>query len=260
MEHVVAQRDSWVKNAKKNVLRVNMVKIALKIVNVRTLVYAILQVENVFVQKDGRGHCKYRYCIFAFLHIKLILNYNRCEERCPDGTHGENCGSTCRCQNGGKCNPENGRCECPPGWTGPVCANRCIPGTYGENCSKLCECFNNGTCHHITGECICAPGFIGNKCLDTCPNNMYGINCTEKCHCKNGATCDIGDGSCKCATGWIGVECADRMCLPNMYGDGCKNHCECNEANTEMYVCMINLFFLLVICMEILLFYLFILT
>ena len=41
----------------------------------------------------------------------------RCEEPCPDGTHGQNCSDSCRCQNGGTCNPINGKCFCNDGWT-----------------------------------------------------------------------------------------------------------------------------------------------
>ena len=42
---------------------------------------------------------------------------SRCDEPCPDGTHGQNCASSCRCQNGGTCSPIDGKCFCTSGWT-----------------------------------------------------------------------------------------------------------------------------------------------
>ena len=42
---------------------------------------------------------------------------HRCDDPCPDGTHGQNCASNCRCQNDGTCNPMNGNCFCKDGWT-----------------------------------------------------------------------------------------------------------------------------------------------
>lgn len=31
------------------------------------------------------------------------------------------CGQRCLCQNGGLCDPVNGHCDCPSGWTGSAC-------------------------------------------------------------------------------------------------------------------------------------------
>jgi len=47
----------------------------------------------------------------------MWLSLCRCEDRCPEGKHGEECLSECRCQNGGTCNPTSGKCYCTPGWT-----------------------------------------------------------------------------------------------------------------------------------------------
>ena len=47
----------------------------------------------------------------------MWLSLRRCEDRCPEGKHGEECLSECRCQNGGTCNPTSGKCYCTPGWT-----------------------------------------------------------------------------------------------------------------------------------------------
>ena len=55
------------------------------------------------------------FFIFETNYIKNL--FCRCEEPCPDGTHGQNCASSCRCQNGGTCSPIDGKCFCTSGWT-----------------------------------------------------------------------------------------------------------------------------------------------
>lgn len=88
-----------------------------------------------------------------------------CDDPCPIGTHGSECKSDCRCQNGGTCDQETGECYCKPGWIGTVCANRCPFGFWGPNCSQQCDCYNGASCHHVTGECLCQPGFIGERVI-----------------------------------------------------------------------------------------------
>lgn len=51
------------------------------------------------------------------LSVYVCVCGDRCDEPCPDGTHGQNCSSNCRCQNGGTCSPIDGKCFCTPGWT-----------------------------------------------------------------------------------------------------------------------------------------------
>lgn len=38
-----------------------------------------------------------------------------CNEKCPDGKHGKECKSECKCQNNGICDPQTGKCDCTPG-------------------------------------------------------------------------------------------------------------------------------------------------
>lgn len=40
---------------------------------------------------------------------------------CPPGRWGPNCSVSCSCENGGSCSPEDGSCECAPGFRGPLC-------------------------------------------------------------------------------------------------------------------------------------------
>lgn len=45
----------------------------------------------------------------------------RCDSTCPPGRWGPNCSVSCSCENGGSCSPEDGSCECAPGFRGPLC-------------------------------------------------------------------------------------------------------------------------------------------
>lgn len=45
----------------------------------------------------------------------------RCDSMCPPGRWGPNCSVSCSCENGGSCSPEDGSCECAPGFRGPLC-------------------------------------------------------------------------------------------------------------------------------------------
>ena len=71
----------------------------------------------------------------------------QCQEQCPYGRYGHNCQQLCRCQNGGTCDPIDGRCTCPPGWQGPLCNQRSCsrPELYGPHCSLICRCHPNNT-------------------------------------------------------------------------------------------------------------------
>jgi hypothetical protein len=56
------------------------------------------------------------------------------------------------CQNGGIC--DNGKCDCPPGYSGSQCQN------YDPCYNKTC--LNGGTC--INGSCNCLAGYSGENC------------------------------------------------------------------------------------------------
>ncbi|CAG0900959.1 unnamed protein product, partial [Cyprideis torosa] len=157
-----------------------------------------------------------------------------CELPCPEGTHGEACAQTCRCQNGGTCDHVTGACLCGPGWRGDVCANTCPEDTWGEDCKNSCECYNGGLCHHVTGVCKCLPGFEGERCQSMCPTGTYGKHCDRKCLCVNGGRCSPIDGSCTCVEGWEGPDCSKRACPNNFFGKGCANICNCDDDKTEL--------------------------
>lgn len=69
------------------------------------------------------------------------------------------CNSKCEdiiCLNGGVCN--DGVCDCPPGFTGPLCGSSEIP-----DCDNV-VCLNGGVC--LFGQCECPAGFNGVDCSE----------------------------------------------------------------------------------------------
>lgn len=44
-----------------------------------------------------------------------------CDNICSQGRWGPNCSISCSCENGGSCSPEDGTCDCAPGYRGPLC-------------------------------------------------------------------------------------------------------------------------------------------
>lgn len=56
-------------------------------------------------------------CKVVARHI-LVLTFPQgpdCSVTCPEGKHGANCSSICRCKNGAQCSPVDGSCFCSPG-------------------------------------------------------------------------------------------------------------------------------------------------
>ena len=44
-----------------------------------------------------------------------------CENRCPHGRYGPECGLVCECGNNSTCDPTSGCCDCSPGYYGRHC-------------------------------------------------------------------------------------------------------------------------------------------
>lgn len=62
--------------------------------------------------------------------LKLILAYYKAFLNdvklclfsvCAEGLYGPNCERVCKCENGGKCTPSTGACQCPEGFIGARC-------------------------------------------------------------------------------------------------------------------------------------------
>ncbi|CAL1295986.1 unnamed protein product, partial [Larinioides sclopetarius] len=179
------------------------------------------------------------------------------------------------CANGGTCNTETGKCNCPTGTNGVNCKNiegcdqlncqtksatcvfdvagkmptcKCNAGNFyfeEDDCHKKCEkddyCANGGTCNTETGKCNCPTGTNGVNCkniegcdqlncqtksatcvfdvagkMPTCKCNAGNFyfeedDCHKKCekddYCANGGTCNTETGKCNCPTGTNGVNC-----------------------------------------------------
>ncbi|XP_022095362.1 uncharacterized protein LOC110981781 [Acanthaster planci] len=171
------------------------------------------------------------------------------------------------CQNGGTCVPDNTqalfyRCECPPGFTGELCAgdaNNCAnqpclnggvcvdgQGTFTCNCAagytgQTCQiqidecspnpCLNFGQCvDRVNGfDCVCAAGYTGALCqtnINECATNP----------CQNGGFCqdDINAYICNCAAGFRGLNCQENIneCVSNP----CLNGGICTD-QVNSYVC-----------------------
>lgn len=129
----------------------------------------------------------------------VFLTGIHCDSVCAEGRWGPNCSLSCNCKNGASCSPDEGACECAPGFRGTTCQSSechntararlsrdlvsvfssalfsscfpdvlpvCSPGFFGHRCSQACpHCVRgNGPCHHVTGQCDCLPGFKGALC------------------------------------------------------------------------------------------------
>lgn len=44
-----------------------------------------------------------------------------CDSVCAEGRWGPNCSLPCNCKNGASCSPDEGTCECAPGYRGATC-------------------------------------------------------------------------------------------------------------------------------------------
>ncbi|KAK6470072.1 tenascin [Huso huso] len=173
-------------------------------------------------------------------------------ERCGGGAAGNCCaqqdlaatgsrGVQSVCSGHGTFESGSCRCECEPGWSGPLCADRhcpedcsdqgrcvdgrciCFPGYTGADCGKAgCprNCTGRGRC--VEDKCICNTGFTGEDCsTKTCPGN-----CQNRGRCVN--------GKCLCNEGFTGEDCSSKTCPGNCQNRGrCVNgKCLCNEGFT----------------------------
>ena len=100
---------------------------------------------------------------------------SQCEHRCPSGTYGLSCASTCDCANNSTCDVTTGECQCSRGYQGVTCEEECSQGFYGDGCSSECLCRNEtSTCDHRNGLCSCAPGWTGALCDTPCRAGTFG--------------------------------------------------------------------------------------
>lgn len=87
------------------------------------------------------------------------------------------------CVNGGGCSLFDGKCKCPPGYSGQYCELKILPNstisfknvtsttisgnstmTSFVNCNIVNNCVNGGGCSLLDGACKCPPGYSGQYC------------------------------------------------------------------------------------------------
>lgn len=122
------------------------------------------------------------------------------------------------------CDPDTGRCICPPLSRGQDC-QECFPNTWGnepQKGCKHCDCNSIGSakqsCDVITGQCHCKEGFAGFKC-EECAPGFYGYPNCHKCSCdSSGSINDECDetGQCNCKALVTGFKCDE--CKPSTFG------------------------------------------
>ncbi|KAG8506473.1 N-acetylglucosamine-1-phosphodiester alpha-N-acetylglucosaminidase [Galemys pyrenaicus] len=76
-----------------------------------------------------------------------------CTEACTNGSFGQDCAHRCLCHNGASCDPVQGTCSCPPGFTGDTCMQECPLGWHGPGCQQPCRCEHQCPCDPQTGNC-----------------------------------------------------------------------------------------------------------
>lgn len=93
-------------------------------------------------------------CLFVFL-----------KAGCPEGTYGSNCQKSCKCMNGGHCDPVSGTCDCAPGFIGADCSKSkpvfmfCFFQKTVERiiCVRICQYKNRQIA--VTSSLNCKLGF-----------------------------------------------------------------------------------------------------
>lgn len=56
-----------------------------------------------------------------------LLSGVHCDSVCAEGRWGPNCSLPCYCKNGASCSPDDGICECAPGFRGTTCQrSKCL--------------------------------------------------------------------------------------------------------------------------------------
>uniref|UniRef100_A0A8C6QUS7 Scavenger receptor class F, member 2 n=1 Tax=Nannospalax galili TaxID=1026970 RepID=A0A8C6QUS7_NANGA len=77
---------------------------------------------------------------------------DQCENKCSNGTYGEDCAFVCSDCGSGHCDFQSGRCLCSPGVHGPHCNLTCPAGLHGMDCAQTCSCHED-SCDPVTGAC-----------------------------------------------------------------------------------------------------------
>nr|XP_031543057.1 N-acetylglucosamine-1-phosphodiester alpha-N-acetylglucosaminidase isoform X2 [Vicugna pacos] len=121
-----------------------------------------------------------------------------CTETCTNGSFGEECAKKCQCHNGATCDPVQGTCTCPPGFTGDTCVQECPLGWYGPGCQSPCKCEHQCPCDPQTGNCS----------LARAPTLTSILSQVKQCLLPPEATLKAGELSLFTRTTWLALTLA----------------------------------------------------
>ena len=172
--------------------------------------------------REGRAgaHCELECpnCVYG----KCNLDDGTCD--CFDGYFGDLCEGTCpgRCSGlNGVCQ-EDGTCNCYDGFTGADCSLECCVEGRGTDLGSV-----HGECAHGIGGCQCFEENIPHSLPDEMAPDLdyYGIGWQgSECDCHENVTCGgrgtCGDGECICAPNFQGARCD--ICADDKIGPFCQ--------------------------------------
>lgn len=70
--------------------------------------------------------------------VCVFLTGIHCDSMCAEGRWGPNCSLSCNCKNGASCSPDEGACECAPGFRGTTCQRSEYSNTPRVSVSCVC--------------------------------------------------------------------------------------------------------------------------
>lgn len=170
--------------------------------------------------KEGRAgaHCEFECldCVYG----KCNLEDGSCD--CFDGYFGELCEGTCpgRCSGlNGVCQ-NDGTCKCYDGFTGEDCSLECCVEGRGTSLGSV-----HGNCAENVAGCACFEEHIPHTLPFELDLNYYGIGWQgSECDCHENVTCGgrgtCGESGCVCASNFQGARCD--ICADDKIGPFCQ--------------------------------------
>lgn len=105
-------------------------------------------VKSLMIIKTWCHHFILSFDCGVVAHHFLFVTFPQgadCSVTCPEGKHGANCSSSCRCKNGAQCSPVDGSCFCSPGERKKTDTISHFKMKLQKN-PFLCMCFDTNSC------------------------------------------------------------------------------------------------------------------